>query len=159
MSTTRNARTTMPSGLIVTCPTCKITHSDMTENYWQQRKYYCRKCRRDIAKNVYWKDPEAKLEYRRGHINRVTMLKHRYNLLLEDWNEILNKQAGACGICKEIPNKPEDLKVDHDHETGKVRGLLCNGCNTGLGSFKESPNSLKNAITYIKGLSTTNESE
>lgn len=159
MSTIRTVRDPMPLGLEVTCPTCKKTHSDMTENYWQQRKYYCRECRRNIAKKVYWSDPESKLAYRRGHINRVTMLKHRYNLSLADWNELLNKQHGACGICKEIPSNPEDLKVDHDHETGKIRGLLCNGCNIGLGSFKDNPNSLKNAITYIQGISTTNESE
>jgi hypothetical protein len=149
----------MPEGLVVTCPTCKTAHSDMTENYWQQRKYYCRSCRGDTAKKVYWKNPEAKLAYRRGHLNRVIMLKHRYNLSLEDWNNLLIKQNGACAICKEVPESPECLKVDHDHETNVVRGLLCNGCNTGLGSFKDNPNSLKNAITYIQGISTTTESE
>jgi len=149
----------MPLGLKVTCPTCKTTHSDMTENYWQQRKYYCRDCRRSKAKNVYWKDPEAKLAYRRGHINRVTMLKHRYNLSLEYWNALLEKQNGVCGICKETPNLPEDLKVDHDHETGKIRGLLCNSCNIGLGSFKDNTDSLKNAVSYIECIQTTTESE
>lgn len=43
------------------------------------------------------------------------------------------------------------LSVDHDHETGEVRGLLCNLCNTGLGKFKEDPSLLTKAASYLKG--------
>lgn len=56
-------------------------------------------------------------------------------------------QSGKCLICNEIPKR---LVVDHCHTSGKVRGLLCDHCNTGLGRFKDSPELLMAAIRYLK---------
>lgn len=65
-------------------------------------------------------------------------------------------QNAACAICKKFEemfdkrtNKKKHLCVDHDHKTGKVRGLLCHSCNLGLGKFKDNISSLKTAITYL----------
>lgn len=62
------------------------------------------------------------------------------------------EQKGLCKICHQPPNgRWKRLAVDHDHLTGKVRGLLCHSCNAGLGHFKDSVDALRSAISYIVG--------
>lgn len=68
-----------------------------------------------------------------------------YTLSFDDWNSLVLKQKECCAICKEKTN----LVVDHDHGTGKVRGLLCSNCNTGLGMLKDSPDILRAASLYL----------
>jgi hypothetical protein len=66
------------------------------------------------------------------------------------------KQSGKCSICnnsetvKDLKGKIKYLAVDHNHETGEVRGLLCNACNTGIGKLGDSVKILENAIKYLK---------
>ena len=75
------------------------------------------------------------------------ILKHRYNITLEEWQALLDKQNGLCAICSmDISDKPY---VDHSHETGKVRGMLCNNCNRGIGMLQDSPESLQKASNYL----------
>jgi len=74
-------------------------------------------------------------------------LKRRYGMTVEEYIEVNNEQMSACKICRK--NFPR-LHVDHDHETGKVRGLLCQNCNTALGKFKDDPQLLLNAINYLE---------
>lgn len=57
-------------------------------------------------------------------------------------------QGWACKICNRIPENK--LHVDHCHETGKIRGLLCGGCNVGLGHFGDDPERLKYAAAYLE---------
>lgn len=65
-----------------------------------------------------------------------------------DWYEkTLEEQGGKCAICGKIPRI---FTVDHNHETGCVRGILCSNCNTGIGLFKESEENLVSAIEYLK---------
>ena len=77
-------------------------------------------------------------------------LKRTYGITLEDYNKLLEEQGGVCKICglKDQPGKFR-LAVDHDHKTGAVRGILCNGCNGGLGLFKDSPTLLRRALDYL----------
>lgn len=70
-----------------------------------------------------------------------------YGLNIELYNKMLKDQDFKCLICK---NTFEKLCVDHCHSTGRVRGLLCSDCNSGIGRFKENTNYLNNAIIYIK---------
>jgi hypothetical protein len=79
---------------------------------------------------------------------RKTHLKLRFGISPRDYDEIFDRQGGLCAICKEKSLKR--LSVDHNHLTGEVRGLLCASCNFGLGFFKDNPESLKNAISYLK---------
>jgi len=81
-------------------------------------------------------------------------LKKNYSLTLAEYDALLQKQGGCCAICEKdetmkIKGKVIRLSVDHCHETGKVRGLLCTRCNTGLGNFSDDIDRLKQAIDYL----------
>jgi hypothetical protein len=83
---------------------------------------------------------------------RKSQLKLMYGMTTECYDEMLKKQGGACGICK--TSKPTGrwkvFAVDHCHATGKVRGLLCNECNRGIGLLKDSIEVLKSAVNYLE---------
>ncbi len=63
---------------------------------------------------------------------------------------MLVEQNNQCYICKSGPSKNQSLHVDHDHKTGKVRKLLCNNCNNGMGKLKDSVELLQKVIDYLK---------
>jgi hypothetical protein len=87
-------------------------------------------------------------EVREQH--RAYILRKDYGITIEEYNALFEKQKGACAICREHQSKlSRPLAVDHDHKTGKVRGLLCDKCNHGLGQFKDSYDSLMAAANYI----------
>jgi hypothetical protein len=81
---------------------------------------------------------------------------HRHGCEIEQYQALLEAQGGKCAICgteeghRSRYGRVCRLAVDHDHSTGKVRGLLCNNCNRGLGRFKDSIESLEAAISYLK---------
>lgn len=79
--------------------------------------------------------------------SRKYSLKYSYGLSLEQFNVMVKAQDNLCAVCKQIMGMP---CVDHDHITDKIRGLLCQGCNKGLGFFKESIESLNSAVLYLK---------
>lgn len=62
---------------------------------------------------------------------------------------MLRSQGGGCALCHRPPRPGKVLHVDHDHETGSVRGLLCFTCNNALGDFEDDPGRLRAAITYL----------
>lgn len=72
-------------------------------------------------------------------------LKSAYGITLQEKQQIEVKQNGLCAICQ----KPGKLVVDHCHRTGKVRGLLHGSCNSALGLFKEDPEALVRAASYV----------
>ena len=81
----------------------------------------------------------------RGH------LKLFYKISEEQYNELLDEQGGCCAICR----RPQDyfrkrFAVDHNHETGKVRGLLCPNCNQALGHMRDDPHLFVRAAMYLK---------
>lgn len=69
--------------------------------------------------------------------------RRRYGLTRKQYSVLM--RVKKCQICR----APEDLHIDHDHGTGKVRGLLCRECNLGLGKFKDDPNLLRAAVRYF----------
>lgn len=82
-------------------------------------------------------NPEAQREY---------LLRTKYGLTAADYNSMVEAQQHKCAICKcEAP-----LQVDHCHKSGKVRELLCNNCNGGIGIFRENIEAMQRAIEYIK---------
>ncbi len=88
-----------------------------------------------------------------GRINRWF---HKYGITSEQYELMLISQNGVCKICgqpetkRNAPNQIQILSVDHDHQTGKVRGLLCHSCNRGLGAFKDNVTFLDAASAYLK---------
>lgn len=73
----------------------------------------------------------------------------RYKMLYSEFQELWNKQNGRCAICGTLFLNDRSYRIDHDHETGKVRGILCASCNTGLGLFKDAPEVLNMASEYL----------
>lgn len=74
-------------------------------------------------------------------------LWQRYKLLKHEYDDLVLKQEGKCAVCND--DFEDNDCVDHDHNTGKVRGLLCPSCNKGLGFFKDSALRLIRAINYL----------
>lgn len=70
----------------------------------------------------------------------------RYGINEEQYETIKASQGGGCALCGEVDDK---LVVDHCHERGQIRGLLCHGCNIGLGMFRDNPSTLRKAIGYL----------
>lgn len=75
-------------------------------------------------------------------------LRSDFGINIKTYNSMLEEQKSKCAICG--GGEGEVLYVDHDHKTGKVRGLLCHRCNTALGRMKDNPSLLEKAIFYIK---------
>lgn len=105
-----------------------------------------------ICKECIKSDPltEKKKQYMKEYSKKYS-LKSKYNLTEEDYKELLINQNHKCAICgtdqEEVLNKK--LYVDHNHQTGKVRELLCHNCNVSLGLLKESIQTLTRAIAYL----------
>jgi hypothetical protein len=78
------------------------------------------------------------------------LLKKEYGISLLDYNNMLIEQQNVCDICKNKCVSGKNLAVDHDHDTGKVRGLLCCKCNRGLGNFNDNLDLLEYAVLYLK---------
>lgn len=73
----------------------------------------------------------------------------RHGLRPEDYGALFDAQDGRCAICREEPAEDQFLHIDHDHETGRVRGLLCPPCNMGLGHFRDNADRMTAAVAYL----------
>jgi hypothetical protein len=73
-------------------------------------------------------------------------LKRRYGIGADDFDRMVAAQGGVCAIC----GRPDPEHVDHDHETGEVRGILCFNCNGGLGQFRDDVDALRAAAAYLE---------
>lgn len=82
--------------------------------------------------------------------NRKGHLRYSFGLRLDEYNAMLAAQGNACAICRLPPNSKRAFAVDHDHNTGRLRGLLCNNCNLLLGHAGDGTERLAAAITYLK---------
>lgn len=85
--------------------------------------------------------------------NRNHTLKRLYGITLDDYNNLYTDQQGCCSICNKHQSALSDsrtLAVDHNHITGKVRGLLYSSCNKALGLFEDSFILLEKAANYLK---------
>jgi len=127
----------------------------------------CRKCRKILSADNFYKFKRnadgirnicklcwvnAGIKYRASHPEkaretmRKSKLKSLYGLTDFDVDLMRQKQGGKCAICK----RTKKLCVDHCHSTGKVRGLLCNGCNSSIGKLLDSPEVCRSAAEYLE---------
>jgi len=105
------------------------------------KRYDCKTCKKSRKKHQI----SGTFEDRRGK-----RLKKNYGLTSTEYDKLYQDQHGKCAICgvhQSALNKP--LFVDHDHITGKVRGLLCRNCNAGIGYLGDSLGNLTQAIKYL----------
>jgi ribosomal protein L37E len=110
----------------------------------------CNDCRRESSAQWRRDHPEQAKAAQRRH-----ELKRKFGITEEQYNEMLKRQKNVCAICHFPERRVRQgqllpLCVDHDHETGQVRGLLCHDCNTGLGKFGDEPDTLRRAAEYIE---------
>ncbi|MCK9458440.1 MAG: endonuclease VII domain-containing protein [Proteobacteria bacterium] len=88
----------------------------------------------------------AKKDKDYNHIKKL----RQYGLTIDDYSFMLEQQGGGCAICGKPPKEGKRLHVDHDHNCGKIRGLLCFRCNFGLSYFAEDYQTLQRASEYIR---------
>tara|TARA_X000000368_G_C22663084_1_gene550524 strand:+ start:144 stop:602 length:459 start_codon:yes stop_codon:yes gene_type:complete len=132
------------------CRICGVS-KHLLDNYYRSRKdktlassysYECKEC---TIKRIKKKDRTH------PHIKREQHLKRRYGISLQEYTEMLDRQGNCCATCgsKEPGGKWKSFAVDHDHKTGKVRGMLCKSCNIALGEVDDSLTTLKRMIEYL----------
>lgn len=85
-------------------------------------------------------------------VQRDKNLRANYGISLEDFEGMLWVQDNRCAICAEVLLPPGvcGAHVDHDHASGRVRGILCHDCNLGLGRFHDDPEALRSAASYLE---------
>jgi hypothetical protein len=110
--------------------------------------------RRNICNPCAYKDMMSKYKTAQERAGRRSILKNRYNLTQEEYDLLLKNQNNTCAICDTKENVSKkgsifSLGVDHNHVSGKNRGLLCHRCNSGIGHLKDSILLLKKAIKYL----------
>jgi hypothetical protein len=119
----------------ISCSKCKQTKTVDDFNFKQGNipYSYCKDCNNKASSKFY----KEKSRF------------SKYGITKEDYDKLLTTQENKCGGCNLEMVTPY---IDHCHQTGKVRGLLCQSCNTALGLVKDSPETLKNLIEYLKGV-------
>ena len=135
----------MRDGFANYCKDCLLS----SNKKWKERnpgavvetaKRYFEKHKEKIRQRVrdkHIKDPS---------IRKFASIKKNYGLSRRDYESILEWQGGGCAFCK---RNDIQMHVDHDHSTGRVRGILCHLCNTGLGLFRENTDVMNRAICYV----------
>lgn len=86
---------------------------------------------------------QLKLNSRRSHLKRT------FGITPEEYDGRLAEQGGGCAVCGRPPKDGKSLHVDHDHDTGYVRGLLCFSCNAALGHFQDDLDRIDAALIYV----------
>jgi len=101
----------------------------------------CKDCSKKVNANIYWN--------KGGREKRIARSLEKYGLTLEQYNKMLEQQNGVCLICGQTSKRGHRLCVDHNHKTGKIRGLLCDPCNQWVGVI-EKKGFLKQALIYLE---------
>ena len=141
--------------------TCRDCKEEKEESYFIKNKGFstgvdtlCLKCNRKRVKLWRKENPEKRaMQQSKENTKEYTKakhLRHTYGITLSFYNEMFQEQSGCCLICKKHQSEfKRRLSVDHDHKTGKIRGLLCYHCNHLLGNAKDDIKILQSAISYL----------
>jgi hypothetical protein len=119
--------------------TCAVCGPDTRLRWRAHRSQWACRFADKRTRRPYKSSPEA---LRRQRLKKFGLTESQYD-------EMLAAQGGTCAICHGACPTGWRLAVDHDHETGQVRGLLCLRCNSALGLFHEQPERLRSALAYL----------
>lgn len=136
------------------CGRCKLTKpasefSKDSGNKATGLQRRCKQCQKEQFKIYYDENRDHLIDKVMAYREKYgrTDMHARYGITNLEYKQMVDERQGRCQICDK---KPITLTVDHDHDTGKFRGLLCDGCNNGLGKFKDDPRLLMKAIKYLE---------
>lgn len=143
---------------------CKKCDTEKPESNFYGRKdgyrrFTCKPCSNlQSRKSPSAMDPLIRNGYSRRYRSkegaqdkrRDARLRKEYGISLEEYNRVLVKQGGVCAICKTSCSRGTNLVVDHDHTSGKVRGLLCRLCNLAIGNLRDQTNLCLMAAQYLR---------
>lgn len=127
------------------CSRCEIDFK-LKRKLSNNQLILCPKCRYiDARLRIKEKQYHKRPKYQQYKRNRKFM---QYGITETDYNTLFDKQGGVCAICKQ-PETQGTLPIDHNHKTGKIRGLLCHKCNRAIGSLQENYSILRSASAYL----------
>lgn len=111
----------------------------------------CSLCKKQLTIDNFCKFKKSKDGYRPRckRCSKNIQIKYKYGISLIEYENLIDKQRGCCGCCGK---ETEDFHVDHCHESGKIRGLLCFNCNTAIGKLGDSVEGVEKALNYLKGI-------
>ena len=141
----------MYTGLMKTCTGCGL-EQDLSQfvkskNHKGGHFPRCKTCKKEYDQKRWASDAERRNAYKMEMRNRRL---REFGMTQEDYDSMLAAQGGGCAICGTQKGwAGKQLAIDHCHETGAVRGLLCDRCNTGIGKFEDSPELLQKAAAYL----------
>jgi hypothetical protein len=148
---------------IIITKTCNRCHREKSLSNFSKSKrtkdgfgYQCKVCDSENCKRYYREHVNERMHagkiYREENPEtyRKSRYKLRYGISLDDYNRMSNDQGGVCSICFRSEKRYKYLVIDHDHKTGKVRGLICSKCNNALGCVDDNIDTLINMIEYLK---------
>ena len=92
---------------------------------------------------------QSEYPYRSTEYNRDKNLTKKYGISLKQWNKLFSFQGKVCAICGTDDPRGKNWHTDHNHETGKIRGILCGWCNTAIGKLQENPDLFDLAKIYL----------
>lgn len=162
--------------LVAISKSCQNGHLKNPENTYINKttgQHSCRRCNADRKHRYYrLKNPEVKRVVTYGELihgtanaygnrgcrctpckdaGRDRNLKNFYGISLKIYNEILEQQGGVCAICgTNSDQSTRRFHLDHNHITGRVRGVLCGYCNTAIGFLREDKDTVAKALKYLK---------
>jgi hypothetical protein len=140
---------------------CYICHNEfpLESGFYRNKNkplgyaYDCKKCRQAKKEELNAKNPIRHLKktldarialWKKEHVNPPS-------ISFEEFLDLIDKSGGHCAICKRPEGQERGLKlrIDHDHKTNRIRGMLCNPCNLALGLFQDDRDRLKAAVSYL----------
>lgn len=128
-------------------PTHRLTKQDESLGYTKDNLFWKPMLASSSDKSAYARD------WRKANPDKAknSDLKARFGISLEEYKTMKESQNNSCAICdKHEDDMSMSLAVDHNHDTGKVRGLLCSACNTSLGGFQDKEEVLQRAVSYLR---------
>lgn len=134
------------------CTKCKVEKPLSEFHRWASTPdgyhYNCKDCKRAYRK------ANDQLPHNLAR-TKAYHFQYKYGISVDDYDSMFTEQSGVCAICGQVEThrgrsgNVVPLAVDHDHDTGRVRGLLCHACNVTLGNVKDSVDRLQRAIDYL----------